>query len=95
MAFQKDAQRYTGFAVRQGKISSHLSKLTQLLFRDGWEKYPEQERKISPYPERLINKKAGTAGLAGFSEYFCHSVESFPGLQHVILFVCLLPTSRL
>lgn len=39
----------------------------------------EQEKKINLYPEHLINKKGvrGTAGLARFSEYFCHSLESF------------------
>lgn len=39
----------------------------------------EQEKRINLYPEQLINKKRvrETVGLAGFSEYFCHSIESF------------------
>lgn len=58
MAFQEDVQRYTGFAVKQGKFSSHLSKHLQLPFQDRWEKNNmEQEKKINLYPEHLINKE--------------------------------------
>lgn len=87
MASQKDVQGYTGFAVKKGEISSYLSKaLAASISRQVGKNNMEQEKKINLYPEHLINKKGvGEAiGLAGFSEYFCHSIESFQMFWHVI-----------